>query len=147
MKIQWNLLFGIVLSCLVSHVCAASVLNIVCEQNTGALSQLFEQNWEELPNKNYLSYVRREMSDQLFTGALHTKNKMLPSDKNPHLNYAGLALSRISHYQLWQVDCYYNIDNPQVQDLEDGYLHMTLSLDANLYHCKQIENKSVVCTQ
>lgn len=120
----------------------ANTHEIVCWPHTTILEKNFEQNWEQLPNNNYYSSIVK-IND--FLGALHTTIDQLPVDKNPHLRFNSISVQHVKHYGAWYIACRYDIGNPLMQDMPDGYLHMTMRVLDGDYRCKKLNNFMARC--
>jgi hypothetical protein len=119
---------------------------VICPMDVTSLSHSFEKNWERLPERNYFgSYVLVALGNHQFTGALHTLSPELPNDVNPHLSYAQLKVTKVAHYGVWNIDCQYRIGSAMMSDLDDGYLHMTTTVDVSR-HCKKVDAITTVCS-
>jgi hypothetical protein len=130
---------------LIISVSQADQAEISCIQNTVILNDAFTfHQWKYLPNQHYyLSAI----TVPPFSGALHTLTNYLPNNKNPHLHFFDLQVENIPHYGIWQIDCRYYIGNPFLQDLSDGYLHMTTTVNNYDYFCKKHNRFSARCIQ
>jgi hypothetical protein len=119
---------------------------VTCDQNAQILSQLFEKHWQ--PNTTgpyrFISIAEKNMRDEMLSGALHSITGELPTDQNPHLKFSSVVLQDVPDYGVWQVDCRYVIQNPEMED-EFGYLHMTAAVSDYDYHCSQINDQTVFC--
>lgn len=120
---------------------------ITCDQNAQLLSRLFETHWQ--PNSNgpykFVSLAEKAMRDATLSGALHSITGELPADQNPHLKFSSIVLQDVPHYNLWQIDCRYVIQNSEMQDEADHYLHMTAAVSDDDDQCIKMTNQTVFC--
>src|SRR5689334_2250457 len=121
----------------------AEQIHIRCE-DPQILSSAFEKNWQINPSGPYknISIVNQWMGDRQLTGALHAKFNDKSFDKNPSLNFSKIHIEEVSHYGLWQIDCQYRIANQDLEDLSDGYLHMTVGIPNYNFHCFKDSDKA-----
>ena len=142
MKIKL-LMFALIASSIMAHVVCAQ--EITCPMNVADLNSQFQQNWQS-GQRGYFSTIEFNREGQSFTGALHTDSQKMPRDTNPHLSYAEMQLQQIPERVEWFIDCRYHIANLAMSDLDDGYLHLTTSVNSADKACKKVTDSVVICT-
>jgi hypothetical protein len=138
-----TLLLSVFITCSLLSFSAYSKKMIVCEQDTNKLSNMFATNWAL--SDHWSSRVEyHNSSEQVFAGEIFTINKsMLPSDKNPHLEFDNLMLYQ-PFPQEWAIFCNYKIKNPEITSNYDHTVWLTLLGELPI-NCKKINSFTVEC--
>jgi hypothetical protein len=90
------------------------------------LNQLFRQaSWKfNSQQQNYLATITYPIDNVNFTAALHTKTSTLDS-RDPGLTFSKSQTQVIEHYGITQIQCLYQINSLNLEDMGDGFLYLT----------------------
>jgi hypothetical protein len=110
------------------------------------LSDRVVKNWEhDSLHDRYQSYITKSNDGQLFTGILYGQEGHRPSDANPHLIYFHSTLQAVPEYGIWNMDCIYEIRNPEIKGGDDGYFHVVTSMGLERKCKLELNGRDVTC--